>query len=108
MSDNLHDLVGALYEIDSELKALETTKKELKASIQAIVESLPDQRAEVPGVGTVLMTKAGTTVSYDADALESLTSTLLQSVELRTAQALADCRKESNRNPSLQFRSKKG
>jgi len=106
--ENLERMLSALLEVESELEALEHNKKELKAQIQSIVETLPWQKAEFPGIGTVQMTKAGTTVSYDKDALESLTAQLLQNGEMRTAQAIADCRKESPRKSSLMFRRQKG
>jgi hypothetical protein len=106
--ENLENMLGTLLEVESELEALEHSKKELKTQIQLIVESIPDQKAEFPGIGTVQMTKAGTTVSYDKDALESLTARLLQDGEMRTAQAIADCRKESLKKSSLMFRRQKG
>jgi len=106
--ENLESMLGTLLELESELEALEHNKKELKAQIQSIVESIPDQKAEFAGIGTVQMTKAGTTVSYDKDALESLTARLLQNGETRTAQAIADCRKETPKKSSLMFRRQKG
>ena len=106
--ENLENMLGTLLELENELEALEHSKKELKTQIQLIVESIPDQKAEFPGIGTVQMTKAGTTVSYDKDALESLTARLLQDGEMRTAQAIADCRKETPKKSTLMFRRQKG
>jgi len=106
--ENLERMLSALLEVESELEALEHNKKELKTQIESIVKTLPWQKAEFPGIGTVQMTKAGTTVSYDKDALDSLTSRLLQNGDTRIAQAIADCRKELPKKSSLMFRRQKG
>lgn len=104
----LEAMLGNLLEIENEIEALEHSKRELKAGIQKLVEALPDQRCEVPGIGTVTMTKPSTTVSYESKSLDSLVTELLRNGELRTAQAIADCRKESQRASTLMFRKKKG
>jgi hypothetical protein len=106
--EELQDMLGTLLEIENEIEALEFNKKIVKSNIQKIVEGLPDQRCEIAGMGTVLMTKPSPTASYEAKQLDALTAQLLQNGEIRTAQAIADCRKESLRASHLMFRKQKG
>ena len=106
--EELQDWLGTLLEIDNEIEALEFNKKIVKGNIQKIVEGLPDQRCEIPGMGTVQMTKPSVTASYESKQLDALTAQLLQNGEMRTAQAIADCRKESQRASHLMFRKQKG
>lgn len=106
--EELQDMLGTLLEIENEIEALEFGKTEIKRNIQKIVEGLPDQRGEIPGMGTVLMTKPSLTASYESKGLDALTAQLLKDGDIQTAAEIARCRKESTRASHLMFRKQKG
>lgn len=105
---NLEVLLNNMLEIENEIKALEADKDDIKKVVFNIVNETETKNIEVFGTGTVLITKDTKTVSYDAKGLDSLVTQLLRDGEVRTAQAISDLRKESERKGHLMFRRKQG
>jgi len=89
-------LWGEIAELDSEITPLQERRDAIRDQIKELV-AVVGGSISVPGFGTALMTKSGKSISYDAPALDALTSQLLRDGEIQTAQKIADARTEKTR-----------
>jgi hypothetical protein len=103
----LRGLLDELGELESEIKALEYRKEEIRNQVFKIVDELPTKSVEVLGLGTALITKPSVTVKYDSDKLDSLVAELIRNGEIHTAQKISDVREEKPRKGSLMIRKAK-
>ncbi len=102
----LRSLCSDLGEVESSLEPLTKEREQLRDVIGRIVARLPAQKAEVRGLGALVITGGGETVSYDAKALDSLSAELLATGDadlVRIAARIAQARKTSQRSGSLRI-----
>jgi len=103
----LRGLLDELGELESEIKALEYRKEELRNQVFKIVDESPTKSIEVGGLGTALITKSSVTVKYDSGKLDSLVAELIRNGEVHTAQKISDIRDEKPRKGTLMIRKAK-
>jgi hypothetical protein len=103
--DELHDALNQYFEIESEIKAIEYTKAEVRARIEILAKDLGG-KAKIDHVGSVQVVPAGVTVSYDGDALDKLVQELSvdgEKEKIAIAMRIMLCKKEKPRKESLRI-----
>jgi DNA gyrase/topoisomerase IV subunit A len=94
-------LVQKIQQIDSHLAEYEREKNEYRAQLEEIIMSYGDMN--FPGIAAVKIVPGGTTVSFDAQKVQSVIDYLMQNQLLDIASMLVDAQKESPRKQSLRI-----
>ena len=103
--DELHDALNQYFEIESEIKAIEYAKAEVRARIEILAKDLGG-KAKIDHVGSVQVVPAGVTVSYDGDLLDKLVQELSvdgEKEKIAIAMRIMLCKKEKPRKESLRI-----
>jgi hypothetical protein len=103
--DELHNALNEYFEIESEIKAIEYNKAEVRARIEILAKDLGG-KAKIDHVGSVQVVPAGVTVSYDGDALDKLVQELSvdgEKEKIAIAMRIMLCKKEKPRKESLRI-----
>jgi hypothetical protein len=103
--DELHNALNEYFEIESEIKAIEYTKAEVRARIEILAKDLGG-KAKIDHVGSVQVVPAGVTVLYDGDALDKLVQELSvdgEKEKIAIAMRIMLCKKEKPRKESLRI-----
>jgi hypothetical protein len=103
--DELHSALNEYFEIESEIKAIEYNKAEVRARIEILAKDLGG-KAKIDHVGSVQVVPAGVTVSYDGDLLDKLVQELSvdgEKEKIAIAMRIMLCKKEKPRKESLRI-----
>lgn len=100
--DELHHALNEYFEIESEIKAIEHTKAEVRARIEILTKDLGG-KAKIDHVGSVQVVPASVSHSYDTKALDKLVEIMIEDGELHTAKRIMTCRKEIERKEALRI-----
>jgi hypothetical protein len=100
--DELHDALNQYFEIESEIKAIEYTKAEVRARIEILAKDLGG-KAKIDHVGSVQVVPASESHSYDTKALDKLVEIMIEDGELHTAKRIMTCRKTVERKETLRI-----
>lgn len=95
-------LAMELGEVESELAPLEAQRARLRDELSRVVAHMGG-KAEVPGFGALAMTAPSITNSYDAKRLDELVLSLIAEGQHDYAEAIANCRKQTQRAGSLRI-----
>lgn len=98
----LAGLLNDLGEIESEIKAHEYGRDQLRERITALTVELGG-RVTIPNVGTVMVMGDSATRSYDTKALDALVRQLIADGDVHSAKAITECEKTSSRKGGLRI-----
>ncbi len=85
-------LLSDLGEIDSEIKALETQKAEIRTKLAIIVASEYQDSLRVPGYGSLIMTSPSRGQRWNAKALTELVQSLRETGNDDLANEIESCK----------------
>jgi hypothetical protein len=104
----LHAALSDLQEIEAEIARLTAEREAVRARLSEIVAARYDNKAVVPGYGTLQIRAASVARVWDGKALEELVRSLRETGQPELADEIAGCRKLSERPGGLAISREKG
>lgn len=103
----LRALCMDLGEVESEIATLNEQRDILRAQISEVVGSMPQQRADVPNFGRVLISAPAVVEKFDTKRIAALIEWLDAEGKADIAERLVDCRTKSMRVGGLRIEREK-